>query len=252
MTSVTDPTTPEEPVVALAVIAQQLLADVRRAQTSEQAHEAVVAACLTAAPGLAGVSVTVRRGSRASTTVSSHPLALRADEVQYGAGEGPCLEAIASGHVVDVPDLRRDARWPRAAVGMSEAGAASVLSVPLVAEDELEWAAGVNLYADHPRGFDAARRARIDVVAALAAASTAAHGHRERASNLQEAVASNRDIGAAVGILMALGKLTRDQALGELRRVSQHANRKLRDVADDVLRTGTLPEPATTRRPASH
>jgi AmiR/NasT family two-component response regulator len=46
----------------------------------------------------------------------------------------------------------------------------------------------------------------------------------------------------AMGILMASGRSTQEQAFAALRRASQHLNRKLRDVAADVVETGQLPE----------
>lgn len=64
---------------------------------------------------------------------------------------------------------------------------------------------------------------------------------RERLANLEFALVSARRIGAATGILMASEKVTVDQAFERLRVASQRTHRKLRDVADDVLFTGTLP-----------
>ena len=64
----------------------------------------------------------------------------------------------------------------------------------------------------------------------------------DRAANLQRALSSNRHIGTALGIIMATQKVTADQAFASLREASQSANRKLRDVADDVVFTGALPD----------
>ncbi len=62
------------------------------------------------------------------------------------------------------------------------------------------------------------------------------------AANLRAALASNRQIGAAIGVLMALRGLTAEQAFDLLRTTSNRTNRKLRDLADEVVRTGTLDE----------
>ena len=64
----------------------------------------------------------------------------------------------------------------------------------------------------------------------------------DRASNLQRAVSSNRLIGTALGIVMATRKLTAEQAFTVLREKSQTTNRKLREVADEVVFTGALPD----------
>jgi DNA-binding response OmpR family regulator len=64
----------------------------------------------------------------------------------------------------------------------------------------------------------------------------------ERADNLERALASNRTIGTAMGIIMAHERVTSEQAFDRLRQCSQGANRKLRDVAEDVIFAGVLPD----------
>jgi len=61
------------------------------------------------------------------------------------------------------------------------------------------------------------------------------------AENLKRALEHSRDIGAAVGILMAFHKLTQDEAFALLRRSSQDQNRKLYAIAREVVATGELP-----------
>ena len=60
------------------------------------------------------------------------------------------------------------------------------------------------------------------------------------ALHLKRALDHSRDIGAAVGILMARHQMTQEQALAALRRVSQDSNVKLYDLALDVIETGEL------------
>lgn len=79
--------------------------------------------------------------------------------------------------------------------------------------------------------LDRAIIAHLEVDAAL---------DRTTIANLDVALATCRRIGAAIGIIMATRKVTEEQAFHVLRIASQHQNRKLRDVADDVLRTGTV------------
>jgi AmiR/NasT family two-component response regulator len=64
----------------------------------------------------------------------------------------------------------------------------------------------------------------------------------ELAENLRLAQFSNRRIGAAIGILMASRKITEEQAFDLLRQASQHTHLKLRDLAEEVIRTGELEE----------
>ncbi|WP_375488500.1 ANTAR domain-containing protein [uncultured Jatrophihabitans sp.] len=59
-------------------------------------------------------------------------------------------------------------------------------------------------------------------------------------AHLEGAIASSRRIGAAIGIVMAVSKVTEEAALGVLKTISQRQNRKLRLVADDIVLTGTF------------
>jgi len=65
--------------------------------------------------------------------------------------------------------------------------------------------------------------------------------------NLQTAIDTDRDIGAAVGILMARHNVDYQVAFLLLRSVSQNDNRKLRDVAAEVL-TSRHPPGRQTRQ----
>jgi signal transduction histidine kinase/DNA-binding response OmpR family regulator len=78
-----------------------------------------------------------------------------------------------------------------------------------------------------------------------------------KAANLESALASNRHIGMAIGIIMNQRRVTHEQAFAMLRSASQTRHRKLRDVADDILFTGDLanlegvePAPAPSPMPS--
>ncbi|MFF3504799.1 ANTAR domain-containing protein [Streptomyces sp. NPDC003247] len=62
---------------------------------------------------------------------------------------------------------------------------------------------------------------------------------------LKEAVASHAVVDQAIGVVVALGRMTPDEGWAVLREVSQHTNIKLRTVAELILlwgRGGQLPE----------
>ena len=73
-----------------------------------------------------------------------------------------------------------------------------------------------------------------------------AHGiiDTDQIGALHIALQTCRRIGAALGVLMATHKVTEAQAFEALESVSLHQNRKLRDIAEDVLRTGTVTHPS--------
>ena len=97
---------------------------------------------------------------------------------------------------------------------------------------------------DHRRIGDLEERADLDgeLIAELRAEGILS---REQTANLEEALRSSRKIGAAMGIVMANRRVGEDAAFEILRKASQDSNRKVRVIADEIVRTGdvaNLPE----------
>jgi hypothetical protein len=70
--------------------------------------------------------------------------------------------------------------------------------------------------------------------------------NQEQVAQLERALITSRRIGAAVGILMAGRRIDEEAAFAILARASQNTNRRVRDIADDIVRTGDasdLPTP---------
>lgn len=61
--------------------------------------------------------------------------------------------------------------------------------------------------------------------------------------NLKIALESSREIGAAIGILMNRCQVSYQQGFDILREASQRTHRKLREVAADLVYTGSLDDP---------
>jgi AmiR/NasT family two-component response regulator len=74
---------------------------------------------------------------------------------------------------------------------------------------------------------------------------------RQEIEHLRTALASNRRIGVAVGILVARRGLTEQQAVDLLKTASQRLNRRVRDLAEEVIYLGDIAGPAGTRRDTS-
>jgi hypothetical protein len=192
-------------------------------------------------PGAEHASITVVDGKRAPRTIAgSDELPYQWDRLQYEFGEGPCLEAIATNNVELASDLRTDNRWPRfARAVVDRTPARSMLSYRLFLTEQNR--AGLNLYATRPAAFTDQSVATGAMFAAYSSMALLAAARQDKANHLLRALESNREIGVAMGILMAGGKLTSQQAFDQLRTASQNLNRKLRDIAADVARTGTMP-----------
>jgi AmiR/NasT family two-component response regulator len=63
---------------------------------------------------------------------------------------------------------------------------------------------------------------------------------RTKVGNLEIALATSRRIGMAIGVVMSEFKVTEDQAFAALIKASQTRHKKVRDVAEDVVLTGTI------------
>jgi GAF domain-containing protein len=183
-------------------------------------------------------SVTVRTGSRPPyTVVSTDDHTLRLDEQQYHDGRGPCLEALATGVQVLVPDMASESRWPPYPAEAAELGVRSSISQPLVSGDQV---IGVlNLYAFKKIIPDASTLARVAqlgdrAAGALAVGMRIAEQSVENA-NLRTALTSRSVIDQAIGVLMAQQLCTEQQAFALLRQASQGRNVKLRDVAAQIV-----------------
>jgi len=178
-----------------------------------------------------------------TSPIHSDPIVDEVDALQHENREGPGLDAIALRLLFYADDLAQDPRWPRFGPQANAAGIRSVLALPLSASGTL---GALNLYARYPAAFGVVDRAKGVILAALAGlALSAAHSHEDeerRAENLTTALATREVIGQAQGILMERERIASDEAFDILRRASQHLNRKLRDVAQDLVDTGERPE----------
>jgi len=182
-------------------------------------------------------SVTLRGEHDPFTVASSDEFANRVDEVQYDKGEGPCLEALRTGREIYVPELRADTRWSRYREHAVASGVRSSLSLPLPVSGTTIGA--LNVYCTQPEAFDERSRQSLSVFAAQAAGALAMvlrHSRQDQiTSQLEQALASRTVIDQAMGIIMAQQRCTADEAFGLLRAHSQNTNRKLRDVAAEVI-----------------
>ncbi|MGB2572114.1 GAF and ANTAR domain-containing protein [Micromonospora citrea] len=199
-------------------------------------------------PPAVACGLTVRRDGGAWTVASSGDLATKGDEIQYGADEGPCLEALRRGHIVEVVDLREDGRWCRYREHALRLGIVSSLSLPMTVDGETVGA--LNLYATEPAALTGSARRHAEAFAAQGtAALTVILRQADQAllhRQLTDAMASRSVIDQALGVLMGQQRCTAAEAFALLRQASQHRNRKLRDVATEIITqvSGQSPQPA--------
>ncbi|MGW5669218.1 GAF and ANTAR domain-containing protein [Micromonospora sp. NPDC003776] len=186
--------------------------------------------------GTAEVSVTLIQGTEAYTAAHTGDLALTLDEWQYAQGRGPCLDAATTGTVMLVPDMSAESRWPEWADRARKAGAASSLSIGLPIQEAMVGA--LNIYGAAAGAFDEQVELAQTLAGYAAIALANVHLYESTATlaqQMQEAMQSRAVIEQAKGIIMAQRRCSADEAFAILARVSQDANRKLREVAESLV-----------------
>jgi transcriptional regulator with GAF, ATPase, and Fis domain len=197
----------------------------------------------------AGCGITVRRDGQPFSPATSNELAAQVDQLQYDADEGPCLDALRSGTVVQVDDLSQEKRWDDYRPHAVAHGVVSSLSLPLIVDGERLGA--LNLYSTDRGAFDGPPRERAEAFAAQCTAALTLGLRQVHQAQVQqqlaEAMVSSSVIDQAIGILMGQQRCTANIAFDLLRQASQNRNRKLRDIAADVI-TKVSGEPPGPRR----
>jgi GAF domain-containing protein len=208
-----------------------------RANTMETVLLAVAELAVQTCSAASGASVTLMTGDRPGTIASTGATASALDETQYEQGYGPCLDAVLAQAVMAMPDARTESRWPKFAPVAVSHGILSSLSLPVPVVDSLS--AALNVYATVPDGFDEAdRQSLLDLVGFAGVAIANMHIYESSATLVQHlriAAESRAVIDQARGILMARHHCSPDEAFAMLRTTSQRSNRKIRDLARELV-----------------
>ena len=190
-----------------------------------------------------GASLTMRRAGVPDAPAASGPWALALDELQFAEQEGPCLNCLREGSVLRSRDLGADERFPSYGPRAAERGARSALSLPLAAD--VRTVGALNLYSRRPDAFDRDALGLGELLAAHAAlavqAAMAYYSSRELAAQMRAAMSSRALIEQAKGVLVERERISVERAFDRLVEQSQASNRKLRDVAADVVAQASSP-----------
>ncbi|MDP9072079.1 MAG: GAF and ANTAR domain-containing protein, partial [Actinomycetota bacterium] len=185
---------------------------------------------------MAGITMLVE--GRPKTAVFTDETAVDIDAAQYETGVGPCLDAFRHQEVFRIDSTDKDDRWPAFCESAASYGIKSTLSVPLVANHE--GVGALNLYSREEGAFSEDHERVAQTFAAqagIALANAQAYWDAYQLSqNLSEAMKSRATIEQAKGILMGARRCDADEAFQILVRASQRENRKLREVAEQIVR----------------
>jgi len=221
-----------DPALSFAQLARELAAE----PDVEQTLDRVLQLAVEVGPcNHASISFRYPDG-RLETVAASDVVIEKADGLQYALREGPCLDAVWEAETYRVENIESDPRWPQWGPQVARLGLSSVLAVRLFTTSRNLGA--LNLYSGKPRTYHDEEVTTALIIGAHASVAVAAARNEV---DLWQAVDSRHLIGQAQGILMERFDLDSDQAFSVLRRYSQHHNRKLRAVAQELISTRQLP-----------
>jgi len=187
-------------------------------------------------PGSTAAGV-VAAGAHAWTYATSDASIADLHQMQLDSGAGPVPEALRFGEARRIDDTAEDDRWPAVCSAMAADGLRSCLILPL--RTDREPGGALAIYGTQPGCFSGAGHDVALLFAAqggLAVRNAAQYRNcRRLVQNLQVALESRAVIEQAKGILVAEYGYSPDVAFKRLSVVSQNTNRKLKDIAADLV-----------------
>jgi transcriptional regulator with GAF, ATPase, and Fis domain len=156
---------------------------------------------------------------------------------QVASGSGPVVDAVGYGEARRIDNAAAEQRWPGACAAMSRAGYSSCLALPL--RTDRKPGGALVLYGRSPEAFSGSGHDIALLFAAqggVAVRNASAYRNcRALVANLHTALESRAVIEQAKGILVAEYGCDPETAFKELSRISQNTNRKVRELAVDLV-----------------
>ncbi len=221
---------PDSTNAAFAALADRIYAS----SSSAQVYQAIVDTAVDVVTGCDHSCIMLVSAGVVSTAAASDAVAAAIDEYERAIGEGPCLDAILEETAQVDPDLSSGSPWPRLAEQVvAVTPVRGMIGFRLLVDGRK--AGALNLFSDTRGGFTLESVNQASILASFASVALMTLGAREEAGHLSKALTSNREIGKAVGLLMAAHKVPQERAFEILNSTSQNLNMKLADVAAKVV-----------------
>ena len=197
-------------------------------------YQAVCEAALHLVEGCDHASIMIARDGHLATAAATDDIARGVDRLEREVGEGPCVDAIRDEAAQLDPDLSDASAWPRLRDRiLEETPVRGMAGFRLVLGDQKVGA--LNVFSDRAHALSEGSVDQAAVLAAFASVALMAAGNQEQARTLRQGLESNREIGKAVGLMMAFHKISDEEAFGVLRKASQDMNVKITEVAQQVV-----------------
>lgn len=222
---------PGEPAGDLTSVLSKIARTLEPEADVDRTVEHIVAAAAATVPGADEAGVSLLDDGRMRSVAPSSDVVAHLDQLQHRLHEGPCVDAIFERPVYRTGDIGNDGRWPRFGAEAAAAGVRSMLGFRLFTSKSTIGA--LNLYAWAEDAFDEDAERIGELFAAHAAVTLAGS---QGLAQLHVALKTRDVIGMAKGILMERHGVDPDRAFDLLVKASQHANVKLRDAAEWLVK----------------
>jgi len=184
----------------------------------------------------AGLTLAHEQGPPRWVAVSDAAMELL-EQVQQDFNEGPCLLAYAEDRIVAVEDLRSELVWDRVAVVVAQLHVRGVLSVPVRLAGQP--VGTLDVYATAPRVWSVEEVEAVGafaiVTAELVRTGVELAVREVEVAQLRKALASRVWIEQAKGVVVATQGLTPDAAFEQLRGRARSSQRRVADLAREVV-----------------
>lgn len=217
-----------------AAFFRDLAAILYACETYQEIYTAVCEAAPRLVDGCDHASLMLREGDKLITVAASDDTARHVDELERELHEGPCVDAIEDEAVYHDADLLDGSPWPRLAERvLAETSVRGMSGFRLQINGRKTGA--LNLFSDTPGRLSTTSVNEGAVLSSFVSVGLMAAASREDALTLREGLTSNREIGKAVGLMMAFHKVDDQAAFDIIRKASQDMNMKVVEVAREVI-----------------
>lgn len=226
------PSFPKREAAAYTALSQIVL----DARPLDQTLGEVAVLAQRALPESPQVSVTLLSVHGPHTAGFSGRTALQLDERQYANGSGPCLDAAATGSIIEVAMQDPSAPYPDFRQSAQKEGITHSLSVGMRVAGHTNGA--LNFYTSLGTAFTASSARIAATFAGFAGTALATIGRRDAVAavtRLQQAIASRVTVSQAIGMLIAKLHYSPDEAFAMLIGLSQRHDVPLRDAAQALV-----------------
>jgi hypothetical protein len=202
--------------------------------SADEVLGAIVQVAVEVVPGVDHACVSTLTAPRTLTSrAASDEVALLMDQLENEASEGPCLDSILEDSFQRDDDIATRSTWPRLAeLTLARTPVRGMIGYRLLPDTGT--ASALNLFSDQPGALTDEAADIGAVLAAFTSVALTAIEQRSAAENLRRGLESNREIGKAIGLLMATHRISDTEAFELLRKASSRTNTRLALLAQRI------------------